>query len=454
MASSILLLALSVAGTTALGHGKQPGHGGKPPGHGTPAVDEPVGKLPRLGFNTWNVYQCDYDAELLLAQAKALGDHGLIEAGYDILMIDDCYAHKERGPDGELVADAEKFPYGMRNFTDTLKTLGIEAGIYGDAGYQTCGGYPGSYGHEEQDLKTWSDWGFTYLKYDNCYIPFDNVTQENVYGRYERMTVAIENLAKKTNTKPFQYALCEWGWQQPWVWARRLGQSWRVGGDIRPWWSALSGIINQASFIASETRFYGRNDLDMLEVGNTGQGNPPGNLTFDEAKSHFTAWALLKSPLLIGSDLTNATDETASILGNTDILRIHQDPEVGEAVTPFRWGTNPDYTWDPAHPAEYWTGNSSYGVVFMVLNPSDEPQEMFFNLTESWAIRAGRAYNVYDLWSHTDNGTALRNISMTLPAHGVSALLLNDVGPEPADYAPYCAGYWQCSYPNGTYYSN
>ena len=350
--------------------------------------------------------------------------------------------------------DPSKFPNGMKNFTDSLKALGLQPGIYGDAGYRTCGGFPGSYGHEAQDLAVWEEWGFHYLKYDNCYIPFDAVTEENVFGRYKQMAEAIEARAKESGEAPFQLALCEWGWQQPWVWAGRLGQSWRVGGDIRPWWSALAGIINQASFIASETRFYARNDFDMLEVGNTGQGTPPGNLTYDEAKSHFTAWALLKSPLLIGSDLRKATDETVEILGNKDLIKVSQDPNVGESIVPFRWGTNPDYTWDPVHPAEYWTANSSYGVVFMVLNTFDEPRDMFFNLTESWAIRAGRAYSVYDMWKHEVTGTAVRNISLTLPAHGVAALLLNDAGPEPEGFEPFCAGYWQCAYPNGTYYSN
>ncbi|KAL2178186.1 glycoside hydrolase family 27 protein [Thermothelomyces heterothallicus CBS 202.75] len=359
----------------------------------TETINNGVGKLPALGFNTWNLYQCNYTADVLLEQAQAIVDRGLLKARYNCFMLDDCYSLKERDENGRI------FPNGMKNFTESLAKLGFRAGIYSDAGYH---------------LETFAEWGFEYLKYDNSYIPFDNVTQEN----------------------------------QPWRWAGRLGQSWRIGGDIRPWWSALSTIINQASFIAGVTGFYGRNDLDMLEVGNTGIGTPPGNLSYDEAKSHFTAWALLKSPLLIGSDVASASRETIEILGNEDILRINQDPHVREAVAPFRWGHNADYTWDPDHPAEYWTGNSSYSVVFMVLNTLDEPRHMSFNLTESWAIRAGRLYSVYDLWTHTDNGTAYRNISLALPPHNVAALLLNGAGPEPEAAEPYCAVWWQCSYPN------
>lgn len=342
----------------------------------------------------------------------------------------------------------------MRNFTASLRAKKITASAYSDNGYKTCAGYPGSYGYELQDLTTWTEWGFDYLKYDNCYIPFDEVTSENEYGRYKRMADAIAKKAEETGNMPFEYSLCEWGWEQPWIWGRRLSQSWRINGDIKPFWSSIASIIDQASFNYWATDFYGRNDMDILEVGNTGQGSPVGNLTFDEAKSHFTAWALLKSPLIIGTDLTNATAETIEILGNKDLIKINQDPHVGESISPFRWGINPDFTSNASYPAQYWSGNSSYGVVFMILNTEDSSARMFFNLTESWAIRSGRQYSVYDMWSHTHNGTAVRNMTVTLPAHGVAALLLTDDGPEPEGLQPYCAFYYQCSYANGTYASN
>ena len=409
----------------------------------------------------------------MLAQGKAMVKHGLVEAGYNSIILDDCFTELERDKKGRLVAgdehilllvlslrlmcvDRTKWPRGLRYLTDRLRSMGISGSAYSDAGYKTCAGYPGSYGYESVDLQTWSEWGMDYLKYDNCYIPFDNVTQQNVYGRYAAMTDAIAaRSAKHPDQIPFWLSLCEWGWQQPWIWGSRLGHSWRIDGDLKPWWSSITVIIDIASFQYWASDFYGHNDMDVLEIGNTGQGNPPGNLTFEEAKSHFTAWALLKSPLIISTDLTNATKETISILGNRDLIKINQDPHIGQSISPFRWGGDqPDFVSDPAYPAQYWSGNSSYGVVFMILNNQDQPADMFFNLTESWAIRAGRLYDVYDMWSHTHNGTVMRNMTLNLQAHGVAALLLNDAGPEPSGIQPYCAGWWQCTWPNGTYYSN
>ncbi len=418
------------------------------------ALNNGVGKLPKLGYDTFNAFACSYNQTSVLAQAQAMVNHGLVEAGYNSMILDDCYALKNRSSNGSMIADLSKWPSGMKNFTDTIKSMGISASAYSDSGYETCAGYPGSWGHEVQDLLTWTEWGFDYLKYDNCFIPFDNVTMENELGRYQRMADAITTVSQTTNSTPFELSLCEWGWQQPWIWGRTLSQSWRIDGDIKPYWSAIASIIDQASFNYWSTDFYGRNDMDIMEVGNTGQGTPPGNLTFEESKSHFTAWALLKSPLIIGTDLSNATAETIEILGNKNLIKINQDPNVGASISPFRWGINPDYVSNSSYPAQYWSGNSSYGVVFMILNTLDTPSEMFFNLTESWAIRAGRQYSVYDMWSHTENGTAVRNMTLDLPAHGVAALLLNDAGPEPEGIQPYCAVYYQCSFPNGTYYSN
>jgi len=124
---------------------------------------------------------------------------------------------------------------------------------------------------------------------------------------------------------------------------------------------------------------------------------------------------------------------------------------VGTSISPFRWGINADWTSNSSFPAQYWSGPSENGTVFMLLNTLDEPATMFFNLTESPWIRAGRQYAVRDLWAHTDNGTAVRNFTATdVPAHGVVALLMQDAGNEPAGIYPLCAVWYQCSAENGT----
>jgi len=401
-----------------------------------------VGKLPPMGFNGWNAFQCNVDEALILQTAQQMKDLGLLAAGYNWINLDDCYASKNRSASGEIVADPVKWPSGMASLTTRVKKLGFKMGIYSDAGWFTCGGYPGSYSYEEKDIQTFYDWGFSYLKYDNCAVPPDSITRQGIRGRYQRMADAIAKLAERTGSTPLYFSLCAWGSHQVWLWGKTQGQSWRTTGDIVPNWDSITSIINFNSFLTSNTDFYGHNDMDMLQLGN-------GDLTYHEARSHWTAWALMKSPLLIGTNLSAMTNETLEILTNEELIAINQDPIVGQGITPFRWGINPDWTSNSFYPAQYWSGATKDGVVFMLLNTLNETSTMSFNITESWAIRAGRQYSVRDLWAHTDNGTVPHNITTEVPAHGVTVLLLEDTGDALCGLYPECSVWWHRTAHNG-----
>ncbi|KAI6047006.1 glycoside hydrolase family 27 protein [Pisolithus marmoratus] len=385
-------------------------------------ADEGVAKLP-------GERPCNIGEDIVIRNANLMISLGLADVGYNYVNIDDCYAARQRNSDGDIVANATKFPSGMKALTDSIHALGL------DAGWFTCQLYPGSYQNEERDAKLFrDDWGFDYLKYDNCAVPFDNITRENIMGRYARMANAISDLSQSTGETPLILSLCEWGREQVWLWGRRYGQSWRTTNDISPNWLSVASIINQNSFYSWASDFYGHNDMDM-PTGLFFSGN--GNLTYEESKTHFTAWALMKSPLLI------ASNQTIEILTNREIIAINQDPVVGTSVSPFRWGINPDYISNNTYPAQYWSGESQNGTVFMLINTLNEPATMFFNLTESPWIRAGRQYSVRDLWAHTDNGTAVRNFTAhDVPPHGVVALLLQDAGDEPEGLSPCAVTEW------------
>ncbi|TFY53425.1 hypothetical protein EVJ58_g9460 [Rhodofomes roseus] len=345
-------------------------------------------RMTELDAIAWNAYYCDINEDKILKTAELMKSYGLLDLGYNYVGIDDCYSEKQRNSDGDIVEDPEKFPSGMRTLTDKIHDMGFKAGIYSDSGWFTCQIYPGSFQNEDRDIKLFrDDWNFDLLKYDNCAIPFDDVIKEGMVGKFQRMADAIENLAKSTGRPPILFSLCQWGEEQPWLWAKKISQSWRTTEDIGANWGSVMDILNRNSFITWANDFYSHNDMDMLEVGN-------GELSYEEAKTHFTAWALLKSPLLIGTDLPSASDETLSILKNEEIVAINQDPVVGTSVIPFRWGINPDWTYNATHPAQFWSGQSENGTVFMLLNTLDEPADLTFNLTESPWIKAGRQYSV------------------------------------------------------------
>ncbi|EJD00169.1 glycoside hydrolase [Fomitiporia mediterranea MF3/22] len=412
--------------------------------YGVSALDNGVARLPSMGYNTWYAYQCNIDQDLIITTAKLMQSLGLQDAGYEFINLDDCWAEKNRSESGDLVPDKTRFSSGFNWLTDQVHSMGFKSGIYSDSGWFTCAGYPGSFENEARDAKTFQDWGFNFLKYDNCAIPYDDILRQNTMGKFQRMADAIADLAKSSGKPPLVFNLCEWGWSQVWLWGKNLGQSWRTVNDIGPTWPLLTNTINFNSFITMATDFNGHNDLDYLQIGN-------GGLTFDEAKSHFTAWALMKSPLFISTNLSALDLSLLEIMKNRELIAINQDPVVGMSISPFRWGVNPDWTNDPNNPAGYWSGPTQNGTIVMLLNTLDQPTDMYFNLTESPWIRAGRQYSVRDLWSHTDNGTAVRNFTATdVPAHGVVALLLKDAGDEPPGLEPKCEVWIQCTDQNGT----
>ncbi|KJA22594.1 glycoside hydrolase family 27 protein [Hypholoma sublateritium FD-334 SS-4] len=261
------------------------------------ALNNGVAKLPVLGYNTWYAYQCDISEELILQMAQLMKSLGLQAVGYEFVNIDDCWAEKNRTAAGDIIEDQVRFKGGMKLLNQQIHALGFKTGIYSDSGWFTCAGYPGSYSNELRDAQTFADMGFDFLKYDNCAIPYDSITRQGEVGRYQLMSDALAQVGQSTG-RNFVFSLCEWGWTQVWVWGAQLGHSWRTTGDLSTQWETLTAVINFNSFLTQATNFYGRNDMDILQLGN-------GGLTFEEAKSHFTAWALMKSPLLVRQSLSH-----------------------------------------------------------------------------------------------------------------------------------------------------
>jgi alpha-galactosidase len=278
-----------------------------------PAGAAGLAETPPMGFNNWNAFGCEVNDALIRETADAMVDSGLAAAGYGYVNIDDCWAEKERGPDGRLVPDPVKFPDGIKGVADYVHGKGLKLGIYGDAGTQTCAGYPGSLGHEETDAQTWADWGVDYLKYDNCNNQSDG-SQADYIRRYTAMREALDKTGR-----PIVYSICEWGTSRPWEWAKGVGHLWRTTGDISDNWDSVRSIIAQNAPLHPHAGPGHWNDPDMLEVGN-------GGMTATEYRTHMGMWAMMAAPLIIGTDLRDASAEALAILGNRDVIAIDQDP--------------------------------------------------------------------------------------------------------------------------------
>lgn len=187
-----------------------------------------------MGWNSWNTFTENISEELILSTADVMAESGLLAAGYQYLVIDDCWALKERDSQGNLVADPEKFPHGMKYVADYVHSKGLKFGMYSCCGTRTCAGYPASFEHEFEDARQFAQWGVDYLKYDNCYKP-KTVSSELLY---HRMGLALANCGRD-----IVFSACQWGTEEVHRWIRSTGAHlFRSTADIQNCWNSIRDI--------------------------------------------------------------------------------------------------------------------------------------------------------------------------------------------------------------------
>jgi len=279
---------------------------------------------PPLGWNSWNTFGEEISEQVIRESADTLVSTGLADAGYKYLVIDDCWALRERDENGRLVPDPAKFPNGMKAVADYVHSKGLKFGMYSCAGMLTCAGYPASYDHEHTDARTFAEWGVDYLKYDYCFHPA-SVPPDILY---KRMALALLNCGRD-----ILFSACSWGYDSTRHWIKETGANmWRSTDDINDSWRSVKTL----SLAAPLSLRYGAincfPDMDMLICGMNGAGNVGlGGCTPDEYRLHFSLWALLGSPLMIGCDIRKMDDFTKETLMNAEVLRINQDPDFNQA---------------------------------------------------------------------------------------------------------------------------
>ena len=242
---------------------------------------------PPMGWNSWNTFYDQVSEDLIRSTADAIVDKGLAKAGYEYVIMDDCWSQRTRDDKGRLVPNPVKFPNGIKAVADYVHARGLKLGIYSCCGVHTCAGYPGSFEHEFEDAKQFAEWVL---------------------------------------------AACQWGRDEVHQWIRSTGaQTFRSTIDIQDAWRSIEQI---ALSQLEKQQYCGAgcyNDMDILVVGMHGKGLNPetsiGGCNDTEYQTHFALWAMMNSPLIIGCDVRNMDDATCAILTNPDLIAINQDPE-------------------------------------------------------------------------------------------------------------------------------
>ena len=366
------------------------------------SVALPAQNAPIMGWSSWNHFHINIDEKMIREQADAMISSGMYKAGYRFINIDDGY-FGGRNSDGNLLTDTKKFPSGMRALTDYIHARKLKAGIYSDAGKNTCGSKydndpngigVGMYGHVERDCNLFfNDWKFDFLKVDWCGGDWMGLDEETEYTK-------IIHAVKSINPE-IVFNICRW--QFPGEWAIKLADSWRISGDIRENFSSILRIIDLNADLHQYSSPGHYNDMDMLQVGR--------GMTYDEDKTHFSMWCMMNSPLLAGNDLRDMTRETIEILTNKEIIALNQDKGFRQATRLLREGD-----------IEIWVkplGKAGKQKAIAIMNRGEKTGQTALTPEK---IGVSSTSKLRDLWLHENIGKLGKSRTLTIPKHGIVVL--------------------------------
>ena len=385
--------------------------------HTTATNRDSLALTPPMGFMTWNKYKEDINEQLIRQIADKMAADGYAEAGYKYIFIDDAW-QGGRDKRNNILPDPEKFPSGMKALADYVHSKGLRLGIYSDAALLTCAGYTASYGFEQQDAKTFAEWGIDYLKYDYCHAPSDSAV---AHERYKKMADALQNSGRK-----IVLGVCEWGQLNPEKWARQAGGSlWRVSFDVRDMWKDIvklggMGIIDIINVTEPLYKYAGPGhwlDMDMLVVGLDGKGGPSSDLggigcTYTEYQTQMSMWCMFASPLAMSHDILNENAATRRILLNKEIIAINQDALGKAARLVQRIGECRVYH-------RQLTNNRQ---AIAIMNPSDKAQRISLPLS---FLGKSAKYDFRDVWEHK-NTSVKKAWEGKLEAHETKVFIITE----------------------------
>ena len=356
-------------------------------------------RTPTMGWSSWNTFALNINEDLIRQQADAMHCNGLQQAGYQYINIDDGY-WDGRGEDGVLRLNKSLFPSGMRSLVGYIHSLGLKAGIYSDAGDNTCGSEGkhawglgvGLAGHEEQDCKLYfRDWDFDFIKVDYC---GGNHMRLDEQQQYTKISNAIKNCGKKDVV----FNMCRWAF--PGTWGADVADSWRTTGDIYNAWKSVKDILAENLCLSAYCHDGHYNDMDMLEVGRS--------MSQIEDETHFGMWCIMASPLLIGCDMSNIKPEALKLLTNSDLISLNQDPLHLQAYVADKIGE----VFVLVKDIKKMGGKER---AFALYNPSDQEQRIRFDFK---TIDLKGPVQLYDCCLQTDYLWDVGPVTFTIPAHG------------------------------------
>ncbi|MDR2843806.1 MAG: alpha-galactosidase [Candidatus Symbiothrix sp.] len=364
-------------------------------------------QFPMMGWSSWNANRININETLIKETADYVVSLGLKDVGYTWINTDDGF-FGSRDAKGNLLVNS-KFPNGMKTIADYIHAKGLNAGIYSEAGKNTCaykwdndktnGLNAGLFGHVGQDLRLFfQDWGFEFIKVDYCGAEDQQLDEKTTYTQ-------IADTIKKIETetgKDIRFNVCRWNF--PGTWVSDIADSWRMYSDINNKFSSIKTIIEKNTYLSAYASPGHYNDMDMLQVGR--------GMNIDEEKTHFGMWCIMSSPIMIGCNLKNIPAATLDVIKNTEVIAVNQDSLGLQAQIVARNGNTMVF----AKQVEVANGKIRAVALFNGENSVQTIRVMFDD------IQLSEKAQVRDLWTHTNLGTFTKYYETSVPAHGTAML--------------------------------
>lgn len=362
---------------------------------------------PTMGWSSWNTYGVNINESLIKSQADAIVSNGLKDVGYDHINIDDGFFGGRDTATGELLIHPTRFPNGLKPVADYIHSKGLKAGIYSDAGANTCGNMyngdvlsvnVGFYNYDQRDADFYfKECGFDFVKVDFCGGDGPQNKQGLVLDPQERYT-AISKAIENTGRTDVRLNVCRWNY--PGTWVHDVAFSWRTTVDIYNAWASVKGILAENLYMSAYS-YGGRfNDMDMLEVGRS--------MTEEEDKTHFGMWCIMNSPLLIGCNLTTIKSATLDLLKNEELIALNQDTLYQQAyIVGLSNGCH-------ILVKDIDTLNGTKRA-FAIYNPNDASRKATVSFS---TLCLGGEVKLRDVFQKEDLGTFTDKYEVTIPAHG------------------------------------
>lgn len=407
---------------------------------------------PPMGWNSWDSYGLSINEGEFKANVNWLHQH-LQSFGWQYVVIDAGWylAHPEDtgaqdadqgyvvSPEGLYLPAPNRFPssangQGFKALADSIHSLGLKFGIHimhgipREAVYKDMpiagSTYRASEAADQTDLCQWnaynfgvkdntagqsyydamaklySGWGVDFLKVDCISQPY-NAHEIHMISAALKKAGRPMVLSLSPGPTPLEEAAD----------VRQSAQMWRISGDMSDSWAKLKRQFGLLGNWAPHVESYHWPDADLLPIGYLGPRRGEGRqsrFSLGETRTLLTLWAIARSPLMLGTNLTLMDGQIKAMVTNPEVIAVDQRSTGNQPVI-----ETPDTV--------VWTAFEENSRIIAVFNLRESPTM----ITESWAalgLNKSR-YRVRDLWRREELGME-SSLRLNVPAHGSFLLKL------------------------------